>query len=135
MLTTPAPKPTISIILKRFIGGTRSINKGGGPGGGDAGKISSITIQLHILKDLGRGKHFEGKKIFTNFLGEKSGSWAEKFKFQKKGRQKFMALAGKNLERAANLRSAPGGRHPSYATVWMIQSSSDWFRDFVRVHF
>ena len=37
-------------------------------------------------------------------------------KTRKKGRQKFVGLVGKNLERAANSRSAPGGRHPGHAT-------------------
>ena len=46
-------------------------------------------------------------------------SRTKKFRLQKKrkkGRQKFVGLVGKNLERTANSRSAAGGRHPSYAT-------------------
>ena len=37
--------------------------------------------------------------------------------FQKKRSSKFLEEGGNNLSGgAANLRSAPGGRHPSYAT-------------------
>ena len=34
----------------------------------------------------------------------------------KKGRQKLLACASKNLEGAENLRPTPGGRHPSSTT-------------------
>ena len=39
---------------------------------------------------------------------------------KKKSSKKFWGNRQKKSGGAANLRSAPGGRHPSYATAWQI---------------
>ena len=49
-----------------------------------------------------------------------TGSWAKKkFRFPKKGRQKFMAIVSKNHDGGVE-RSAPGDKHPSYATACTV---------------
>ena len=54
------------------------------------------------------GKLFEG--------GKRSHNWAKDSGFQKKVAKNFRYKHTKTSRRAANLRSAPGGSHPSYAT-------------------
>ena len=69
----------------------------------------------------GKKRFLGGEKVFRgtkNFLGvlneEKKGGLYTKKKVVKK----FWGMRQKSSRGAANLRSAPGGRQPSYATVF-----------------
>ena len=89
----------------------------------------------------GGQKNFRATKSFLGVLNEE-----KKRVCAKKGRQKFWGMRQKNSRVAANLRSAPGGRHPSYATAQrckririitnynkssvIIDSNSDFLRGF-----
>ena len=112
------PFDTNSCIIANF---HQWRSKGGGWRWG--GKI------VPTLKNLGRRKIFWSRSKF--FMGgeitQRLGAFVDSrknFRLPKKGRQRFLAQIGKKISKgAANLRPAPGGRHPSYATVFHTQAS------------
>ena len=87
--------------------------------GGQSAPGGKIEV---ILKNLVREKYFEGGEILGR--GYKRAVNGRKIeRLQKKSSKKFWDMRLKS-RRAANLRSAPGGRHPSYATDCIMYITS-----------
>ena len=89
--------------------------------------MGAAKLYLH-LKIWEGGKYFEADENFLwGEITQRLGAFVDSrknFRLPKKGRQRFLAQIGKKiLKGAANLRPAPGGRHPSYATAFHTQAS------------
>ena len=62
------------------------------------------------------GENVEGRVKTLLRSGEKFDSWAKDSDFKKRLSKINGIGIQKNLKETANIRSAPGSRHPSYAT-------------------
>ena len=79
------------------------------------GRISGSSVAVGSMGRAAAGGTFRGAAKFD--LNFKIWGRSKYFEAGKKGRQKFLAETCKKFSKgAANLRSVPGGRHPSYAT-------------------